>query len=304
MPFPVQFEVISGSGRSHHDFEQGHSDEIMYLVPWASRFTFCAAMAGQAHPTLPQCWARAFDCEPFFGEQTRIAAQITDPLTELPAYTKDNNGFTALVHVYYSRGSLSKDASSGYNWPCDIDKPSYSEGTELTIRGKSSGQFLRLPSGAVRWTDNTAGAAGGPMPDPDADESRIYVTGREMQIDWLFVDEPPLDTWDQTYVGRVNDAEFLGVPAECLLFENYDFEPSTSLDWTSSACWTLRTIWRMRIIGKDGDTYLGWNHEYRNDGIKRVKVKDASGSWVNRYQTVDFTDVFTESTCPSSSSGS
>jgi len=303
MAITVQYHELSGSGQSRHSFERGHEDLRFFLVKWAERFTFATQIAGSAHPSLPYCWCRDIQIDPFMGDDSKFAAEISDALTELPAYTVDNNGFTALVRCQYSRGPLFGEGGAEYPWPCEITKPSHTAGTELSLQCRASSQFLLVTPGAARWDDNTVGAAGGQVPEEDSPACRLYVPTTDFYIDWLFVDEPPLDLWRYDLMGRVNDDEFLGSPAECLLFVNFELQPATKLDWDSSACWTLKTVFRERIIGDDGGTKLGWNHELRNDGIERVKVKDGDGNWANRYPTVDLSSMFTESSCASSSSG-
>lgn len=262
---------ISGSNASQHAVGQGNASTRVWTVPWAERLDFAESLLGAPHPDVPACWCNSVSIEPF-------------PSRDPVAYPGGAIGYDlARVTAQY--------AIDPANQPWPIDKPQLREQTALSIQSfQSAAEFLRLPARATRWADNMPGYPSAPLPEDDSAAGRMLVSKIEIALAWDYVDQPPLADWNQR-VGQVNDAEFLGCEPETLLFIGYELAASTRASIQSPWTWRLVPKFSYRAIHVDDQTY-GWNHEYRADGWKRVKMADGAGGFTDRYPTGDFSDMF------------
>ena len=293
MAAPCSFEELSSSCRTHWNVEQGASDVRRFKTAWSDRWTFANYLAGVEHPSLSECYVKDITIEPLSPEMVPTA-QVADPAVNLPTFDH------ALIVCTYNYDP----AQAAADWPCDIAKPSHTAGTDLKLRARISGQFLTMAPQGTRFSDNPSGYSGGAIPQADSQATRLLIPVTEYHVAWLYLSEPPITTWRETLLGHTNSASFLGCEAETLLFDGFELEEGTKPDsLTDPFCWNLNAVLRSRRINDNG-TIVGWNHEHREDGWKRVQMKDSGGSLVNRYPTTSFADMFTENTCSSSSSSS
>lgn len=268
----------------------------MFLVKWSERDQFAQEIARAQHPVWgPECAVSDITHQPFSMDQPPSVV-MSDPIANDVEYLQ-NNEFNCLTTCTYSTDfSLAK-------WPCDIPQPDLGNTGELVMRSRSSMQVLLLPSDFFAYESNTDREKTGKVPPKDGLEGRIFIPTTEYQLQWYYVDEPPIKLWDEGYVGRVNESTFLGAEAETILFEGYDLEPSTQFQITDPFAFTLTLHMRKRRI-VDGEEIRGWNHELHREGWERVQMKDSSGEFRNRYLTVDFSSMFIlDAGCSSSSSG-
>jgi hypothetical protein len=284
---PITYEELSGSGRTQHDADSANGGDRLFLVGWSDRLAFAATLSGKQWPGIPYCFCRNIQIDLFSRQLCPDAATLTDPNSTLVSYSQ-NGGMVALVRATYGT-----DYSTA-PWPCQVPKPSHTEGTQLKLRIRSSGQFLTVPADATTWSDNTEAYPEGPLPTPDTN-ARITIPIVEYHIEWLYVDEPPLNEWDEL-LGCVNAGEFLGAEAETILFEGYESDQSTQFVIADPFCWKLVPVFRKRRIVV-GENVYGWNHELRNDGWTKIKMSDGDGGQVDRYSTADFSTMFTEADC-------
>jgi len=295
----ADWHMAPNSGRTQHGVGNGNSDELIYYGPWLQRFSFAQEKSGHAHPSLPGCYCGDITIYPR-DPSLAPTSQLADIIENLPDYTKGSDPWAVVVCRY------STDFSSA-TWPCDVTKPSVSSGTNLRFEHHSSGQFLYMRPEDMLHENNEDGSVTGAKWSADSQAGRKLIGIGEFRLTWLYVQEPPIDTWRDTLKGRVNSDVFLDCPAETLLFEDFDVRPSTRFDLLDPFCWECTVTLRERRIVV-GDSTYGWNHEYGwgDDGFGwyRVKMKDDEGDVVDRYETAAFADMFTESTCSSSSSGS
>lgn len=292
----ADWEMLPNSGRTSHGVGDGNADELIYVGPWAQRFSFAQAKTGALHPSLPGCYCGRIDIAPR-DPQLPPTTEISDPVNELPQYVKGDDGWAVVTCRYSTDFSVA-------TWPCDVTKPTIETGTQLRFEHRNSGQFLYLDPADMRHEDNEEGSVTGQQWGPDSQAGRKLIGIGEFQLTWLYVQEPPIDTWRDTLKGRVNSTTFLDSPAECLLFEDFDVRPSTRFDLSDPFCWEVVVMLRERRIKVAGTTY-GWNHEYNwgdsGYGWYRVKMNDGAGGVVDRYEKADFTNMFSYSSCSSSS---
>ena len=295
MAVTVSFHELAGSGASQHSIDQANSATRMFLIQWSDRIDFLSELATLAHPVWgPTCAVNSIQIQPFSTEQPPSVV-IDDPTVNDVSYLQ-NSGYNCLVVCQYNTDfSLAP-------WPCDIPKPTIPAGTEMVMRLRASTQVLRMPARKFVSASNPTRSTAGYVPDPDGPEGRIIIPTSEFQLQWYYVDEPPISTWEEDYQGRVNEEVFLGAEAETILFEGFDIEPSNQFIPTDPFCFTVTCHFRKRRI-LDGSTVRGWNHEFELEGWERVQMKDGTGSLQDRYLQVDFSDMFVETTCSSSSSG-
>jgi hypothetical protein len=289
---PNDIDLIEGSGDTRHSVDAGNSDQLAWLVPWASRFYVAESMSGSQHPSLTGCYCGDIEIRTLMDDLPP-SVQIS-AINELPTYTQ-NNGYVGVLIARYST-----DFSTA-PWPCDVTKPAIEAGTQLKFEHRSAGQFLHMRPEDMRHQDNEAGAATGRKWRHDSQAGRKLIGLGEFHLTWLYVEEPPIDNWRDALKGRVNSVTFLDSPAECLLFADFDVRPATRFSLLDPFCFEVVVQFRERRIKVGSNTY-GWNHEYEPAGWKRVKMDDGSGNVGDRYEKADFTNMFTYSACSSSSS--
>ena len=269
---------ITGSNASSHEIGSGNSCTRTFLTPWSNRFEVAEALLGTAHPSLPWAWVKGVKIDPF-PDEAKAAGGDIDPATAEISYL-----WSKLTAEYATDFGLAQ------HWPEEIPKPDVREHTTLTLECENTAEFLRVPARAMRWADNMPGYPGAPVPESDSAAGRLLVAKTEFQLKWDYLADVPVGRL-RGLVGAVNDDEFLGCAAETLLFMGFDLRASTRASIEEPGCWAVQAKFSHRDILIDG-THYGWNHEYRPDGWKRVKMQYGSG-WKDRYEPKDFSDMFT-----------
>lgn len=296
MAVTVDFHALEGSGASTHSLDQGNTATRLFLVRWSERALFIEQMAATVHPVWGDACAVSNISSQQLSPETPPSVVMGDPTINDEVYNQ-NAGFNCLIVCRYTTDfSLAK-------WPCAFPKPEIPAGTQLVMRTRSSAQVIRIPPRKMVAAGNPAGLPSGYQFDPDGVEGRLYLPTTEFQLQWYYVDEPDAQTWEDDYVGKVNEVAFLGAEAETLLFEGADIEPSPQFITSNPFAFTVTCHFRKRRIVDAADIY-GWNHEFALQGWDRVQMKNGAGQLVNRYLLADFTGMFVESDCSSGSSGS
>lgn len=296
MAVTVDFHVLEGSGASTHSLDQANTATRLFLVRWSERALFIEQMAALPHPLWGETCAVNHIASQQLSPETPPSVVMGDPTINDEVYTQ-NAGFNCLIVCRYTTDfSLAP-------WPCAFPKPEIPAGTQMVMRTRSSAQIIRVPARKFVSASNPSVTAAGYVLDPDGVEGRIYLPTTEFQLQWYYVDEPDAQTWEDDYVGKVNEVAFLGGEAETMLFEGFDIEPSTQFITSNPFCFTVTCHFRKRRI-VDGSSIYGWNHEFALEGWDRVQMKNGAGQLVNRYLLADFTDMFVETDCSSGSSGS
>jgi hypothetical protein len=287
--------AMQRSGGSRHSIGAGNEVTRFFLVRQNEALSFANQMTGTAHPSIAGCYCADIRIDPYPDVAPDTPAPITDPHTETEAYDYLKDHWAIVTCGYATDFSVA-------GWPTDVPKPSHDAGTQLRLHLRVSSEIIVLPARGVRWDDNDAGTPTGQMPDPESPATRLRVQTGEYLVDWLYVDDPPISDWQDTYQGKVNQTTFMGCPPETLLFEGADVDPDAKFDITDPFCYTCRLVFRRRqitLIGgsssSSGDEWtLGWNHEYREDGWERVQMYDAAGTLGNRYPLQEFANLFTQ----------
>jgi len=268
---------FTGSGGSSHEIGSGNSVTRTFLIPWTGRGAAAEALLGTAHPAIPWCWVKSAKLEPFPADPKATGGDL-DP--------------TAAEIVYdYAKCTLeyATDFGVAQHWPSDIPKPDIRSNTTLTLECQDTSEFMRFPGRTARWEDNPDGSPGAAVPEADSSAGRILVAKTEYALLWNYVIDAPM-TALRGLIGKVNSADFLGCPAETLLFMGFDLRPSTRASITDPGCWSINVKLSYRAIVVGANTY-GWNHEYRADGWIRVKMESGAGK-VDRYPQTDFFSMF------------
>jgi len=266
---------LAGSPRESLNESSGSSAERRYLVPMNQRITFAQAQVGRAYPNFPQARVVAIDMQPWMGDDAIPAGVIVDP--ELA--TADYGFQPCLVTVKYGPDFTQK------LWPTDFPKPAFAIGTELRFQIRGAGKFLPIPTSATKWEGDT----GGVIPVPEDASSAILIPSRLIQLQWDFIDNPPINRFEGL-VGRLNEDTFLGSAPETILFESYDvtetFRPSAITPHTNRVTVNLN----QRKIDT-GSGVVGWNHDYREQPAGWVKLLLSDGE--SRYKLAAFAGMFT-----------
>lgn len=291
----MPYEELSGSPTEGVGEGMGPTAQRMFATPWANRFALAATLTGAgafplAYPGLAHCRITSISIKPLSNSLISSGA-IGDP-TQLPAYLTTGNKPAALLTVTYG------PAFDGKAWPSSITKPSLRAGTTLRLRVRGSGQFLTIPGRVAHWEDDPPEPAspsdpegGGevqhPVP-PDLD-GRILIPLTDYNLQWDFVDNPPVDRL-RGLVGTVNQDSFLGAPPETLLFDNYDIDDSFRCSITNPHTNRVTVQLRERRI-TDGTNIHGWNHDFRENppGWQKILLADDEP----RYQPKVFANIFT-----------
>jgi hypothetical protein len=258
---------IQGSGRWSIEASQRLSVEREYIVAWAGHAAWVASQIGTVDPLIPLCRCRQARVEP------------VGPISGPPA---------TYTHARVTLIFVAEADSSSPQWP-DSNVPSLPSGARVQVQVRGGGEFMLFPARDLRWEDNSIGNPGQPIPQEDSGVGRIVVP----QQDWI-ITLSNLTTINRTKLddrlGKVNQAAFLGYPAECVLFESYDVDWQWSLDnGTPKVTWSCAWHLKARAIKRGANTY-GWNHEYRGpDNWKKVTMADGTP----RYELANFSDLFT-----------
>lgn len=265
------YDELAGSPRESLNESSGSSAERRFLVRMDQRLTFAEAISKTRYPHFPQSRVVAIDLQPW-NEDLIVDGEILDP----EQVSADYGDQPCLVTVKYGPDFTKK------LWPYSIPKPQFRHGTELRYQVRGNAKFLLIPSSACRWEDDAN------VPVPEDANTAVKVSMKNIQIQWDFVDDPPINGFDAT-IGRTNSTLFLGAPAETLLMESYD----VSETFRDSALnpHTNRVIvnFSQREIPTASGVY-GWNHDYREypAGWARLLLSDGEP----RYKLADFSGIF------------
>lgn len=277
----MSWEELAGYPKESFTESSGPAAIRQFLVLFENRLTLIDAIVGGFYPHFPHSRVIGFSLEPFGGGEIPPNTTVVDPLVNSADYT----GKYTLVTATYGPDFTDKE------WPQDMPRPdNIREGTELRYRIQGTGQFLSIPSQSVKWEDDAT------IPVPADINSVILIPITSIQLQWDFVDDPPLKRLDD-FIGTISsDDEFLGSEKETLLFDRYEVEESFKA--SSSNAHTNRitiNIAKRRIIGEvdaNGDVVVGygWNRDYRENpaGWAKLLLSDDEP----RYKLKEFADMF------------
>jgi hypothetical protein len=269
----MSFNELAGSPKESMSESSGNSANRTFLVPYEIRVAFAEALVGTAYPHLAQTRINSLSIEPWNGADMPPSGTIIDPSFQ----SSDYPGKFALITLGYGPDFTKKV------WPTEMPKPENIRfGSELRFRVSGSAQFLVLPFGGCKWADNGVTLK-------DGDNSRILIPIREIELQWDFVDDPPLDDLDDL-MGTVNDSSFLGCEPETLLFENYSVQETFRASALNPHTNRVMIQMRRRRIKAGVDIY-GWNHDYRESPVGWAKVLFKSDN-EPRYKLKSFTNIF------------
>lgn len=276
----MSYDELAGSPRESLNEHYGSIAERKFLIPFTDRLTFAQAIVGTAYPNFPQARVTSVDLQPWHDELIP-SGTIVDPALQSAGYGTQ----PCLVTVKYGPDFTQK------TWPSDFPKPTtIRSGTELRYRIGGSVLYQVLPDGALAWESAGTDSGSGYTDFVDSPATRMLIPVREIELQWDFVDDPPIETLD-AFMGTVNSTTFIGSPAETLLFENYFIEDSFRAAPVNPH--TNRVIVNLRqrkINGASPGEFYGWNHEYRADIDAWDRVFLSNGN--ARYQGVSMNNMF------------
>ena len=254
----MSYDELSGSPKESLNESSGSTAERKFLVPFDSRLTFAQSFVGTTYPNFPQSRIVAIDIQPW-TEDLVPSGTITDPSLT----TADYGTQPCLVTVKYGPDFTKK------SWPTGFTKPSARGGTELRFQIRGAGQFMTIPSAGLKWSDDPTAIV------PADVQSTVLVPTAAFQLQWDFVDDPPISRFE-TMIGQVNSDTFLGQPPDTILFNSYDI--SESFRAAPLNPHTNRVVISLvsRKI-KDGASTHGWNHYYREEPAGWAKLLKSNG---------------------------
>lgn len=270
-------EELAGSPTIELAKEQGPGAERRFLVAWSNALAFADSIAMGYFPGMATAYVNTISIQPFTEEMAPLLGVMTDPSVTLASYGSK----PAIVTVKY--------AADFYNvtWPTAITRPTYDADTSLRLRVRFSGQFLTMPSRAMRWYTNPYASPYSEVPGPDQN-ARILIPMAEYILEWDYVANPNI-TRIRGLIGKVNDAAFLGSNTETLMLESADLDHSFKISSSAPFCWKVTATFKERRI-KSGASVYGWNHDYCDNpaGWKKIVMSDGNP----RYETGDFSKIF------------
>lgn len=276
---------LAGSPRESLNESSGSSAERKFLHPMSSRLTFAASLAGQAYPDFPQARVVAIDLQPWMDSDSLPQGVIVSPEMNSLNYGDQ----PCLITIKYGPDYTKKE------WPTDFPKPtSIRFGTELRFQIRGTAEFMLVPTSGTKWEDGGnsgsggSGGGGDDIPVPEDANSAILIPMRAIQLQWDFVDNPPIKRFEDL-VGRVNQDTFLGSEPETLLFEGYDVSETFRASPTNPHTNRCTVNISQRRID-DGGGVVGWNHEYRESpaGWAKLLLSDDQ----TRYKLATFEGMF------------
>jgi hypothetical protein len=275
---PIPFQELAGSPTELYTFE-GFRARREFLIAWQDRDAFAAEVLGTAteyggggsvhYPGKPSVYAVRLRYVPLDPDAPEIQ-QLGDLTVGLNSY---GDSFAKAIVEY--RTIVERDRDDG---------PANEVGTHLTYRMGFSEQSVRLTADGWQWEDQPA------IPLPaDLDLNRT-IPLTEHRLAWHQVIHPP---WTAIHAmqGRLNGSEFLGCPAETLLFagaEAHKLFRAGLEEGPSPFAWRIAYTFRERSVKHGGSVY-GWNHVYRGDPAGWVRLTNGSDLL---YDTADFNGLF------------
>lgn len=243
----MTYNELGGSPRESLSESSGSAAERRFLVPWDTRLTFAQQIVSgfTKYPHFPQARVVAMELQPWNDDMVPFGT-IVDPSIQSALYSSQ----PCLITVKYGPDYTQKA------WPTDFTKPSPIRfGTELRFQIRGSAKYLLVPAAACKWEDDAT------IPVPEDVNSVILIPMRSIQLQWDFVDDPPIDRLED-FQGRINEDSFLGAPEETLLFETYEvtetFRAAPSNPHTNRV--TINLVQRKIDTGSG---IVGWQHDYR-----------------------------------------
>ena len=274
----VSFKELGGSPVEQYDLE-GFSARREFLIAWEDRDAFAAEVLGstsQLGGTVPVHYP---DRETVTA--VRLRYQPLDPdspdVQSIETLTEGLNSYSgsfAKALVDYKTITV-RDR---------MDGPIGEIGTHLTYRMMFAGEARPITPRGWTWADDPS------VPAPDDLNLVKMIPITEHHLTWHQVVNPPWSTIHDLQ-GKVNSAEFLGCPAETLLFEGADANKLFRAGFEtgeSEFVWQLRYVFRERSIKHAGETY-GWNHSYREKPAGWAKLTDGANYL---YDSADFQPLF------------
>jgi hypothetical protein len=165
-------------------------------------------------------------------------------------------------------------------------------GTTMTYAMDFGGEYLALPSHALRWQSD----ATTPVPPGAVPTLRIPIS--EHHVTWHRVVNPP---WEaiRASLGAVNAGEFLGTAPETLLFDGAKADRVfAGLDELRQPqyAWRILYVFREKTIkamrGLEAEAVYGWNHAYRAVPPESGWDKPVDEAGNTLYRAVDFAPLF------------
>lgn len=266
------YDELAGSPRESITEGSGSAAERQFLIPFNERLTFGENLVSTGYPHLPQTRMVAINLQPW-TEDLLVGGEILDP----SKVTADYGEGPSVVTVQYGPDYTQKD------WPTKFPKPDFRNGTELRFQIRGSAQFLTIRASDLKWEDDAN------IPVKAGLNNVILIPMSSFQIQWDFVDDPPIDRLEGL-MGKVNEDEFLGSEPETILFETYEvtesFRASTDDPHTNRVAVQMT---KRRIENGQNPPY-GWNHDYREEPAGWAKLLMSDGK--PRYKIKPFGDMF------------
>lgn len=283
----IAFEELEGSPKIRIA-DSGTVATRVFRVAWDDWIDFARSLVGEyelvgcafqftpplAFPEMPNLVVADIDVEPFDPDNP----QGSDVST-LSSGTNRYPDAGAMVIARY------RNLFDTENTP-RADLPSVPEGTYLTYDADLASETVATPGRTWQWDDGS-----GDLLPPDVRPRLVVPTGA-FRLTWHRVMLPP---WNaiRTLRGHVNATQFVGSPAETVMFcgarirREFQFL-ETGGYWRVEYQFNERTVPLASGVG-------GWNHVHKDDDGGWVRVKDAAGDLP--HPTSDLSSLFQLGAC-------
>lgn len=162
-------------------------------------------------------------------------------------------------------------------------------GTFLGYHTTSRIEEIPVSPESLAWDDQSSAS----LPLGAAPMLRVPIISHH--VTWHRVTEPP---WQaiRAALGSINSREFLGAPAETVLFDSASAEPQfVNFDdlRRPQYAWCVRYVFRERALRAASGEACGWNHAFRGAGGTAPafdRLVDAAGTPL--YREADFSGLF------------
>jgi len=272
----LTFQELGGSPTEEYTLGT-FSAKRRFLVPWEQRSEFALAVFGGTkskdrltYPGRKDVYASTLHFEPFDPDAICVR-EMADLKKDAVHY---NGSFARATVNYHTIDSQERG-----------DGPLNEEGTSITYRMVVEPEEVELSPTAWRWNDTNQSVSGNVVLRKSVPATIHYVT-------WSNVVDPP---WEaiQARQGTVNNASFLGCPAETLLFQGAEanklYRRGSELDeGPSSFVWAIKYAFREKAV-KVGVVVHGWNHVYRPETGQWIPVVNGPAKL---YDSSDFNTLF------------
>ncbi len=283
----VSFEELEGSPKLQIS-EQGVAAQRVYRIAWSDWPAFARELIGSYQvvsnslvftaplefPGFPNLVVSELEIEPFDPANP----DGTGVSTLRSAPNQYSSGGARVTAIYTTAFDVKNNSR--------VQLPGIPDGTYLTYQADLGAEYVTTPARIWQWKDSP----GNPAVPADVNPGLLIPQGA-FQLVWHRVALPP---WDKIRElrGKVNDAAFVGSPAETVLFLGARI--TRKFHFTQDGgFWEIEFSFQENTKELSTGDKVGWNHLYKETKVGSehwVQIEDEDGN--SPYLSGDLSQLF------------